>query len=51
MLMRENFPSLTSWNIRIEGTDLPGRACGPGPDFPDGHHNIHVAAQGPEGIK
>jgi chemotaxis protein methyltransferase CheR len=22
MLMRENFPSLTSWNIRIEGTDI-----------------------------
>jgi hypothetical protein len=32
--------------IRIEGTDLPGRECGPGPDFIDGHHNIHVAVQG-----
>jgi hypothetical protein len=32
--------------IRIEGTDLPGRTCGAGPDFPDGHHNIHVAVQG-----
>jgi hypothetical protein len=35
--------------IRIEGTDLPGRACGPGPDFPDGHHEIHVAVQGRKG--
>lgn len=32
--------------IRIEGSDLPGRTCGPGPDFPNGHHNIHVAVQG-----
>ncbi len=32
--------------IRIEGSDLPGRTCGPGPDYPDGHHNIHVAVQG-----
>jgi hypothetical protein len=35
--------------IRIEGSDLPGRTCGPGPDFPDGHHNIHVAIQGRKG--
>jgi hypothetical protein len=35
--------------IRIEGRDLPGRACGPGPDFPDGHANIHVAVQGRKG--
>src|SRR5579872_5094474 len=28
--------------IRIEGTDLPGRSCGPSPDRPEGHHNIHV---------
>ena len=35
--------------IRIEGFDLPGRACGPGPDFPEGHHNIHVAIQGRKG--
>ncbi|HXW79868.1 MAG TPA: DUF5990 family protein [Acidimicrobiales bacterium] len=35
--------------IRIEGFDLPGRYCGPGPDFPDGHHNIHVAVQGRKG--
>jgi len=35
--------------IRIEGTDLPGRTCGPGPDFPDGHFNIHVAVQGKRG--
>ena len=35
--------------IRIDGTDLPGRTCGPGPDFPDGHFNIHVAVQGRKG--
>ena len=27
------------------GDDLPGRSCGPGPDYPDGHHNVHVAVQ------
>jgi hypothetical protein len=31
--------------VRIEGHDLPGRFCGPGPDYPDGHHNVHVAVQ------
>lgn len=35
--------------IRIEGFDLPGRTCGPGPDFPDGHDNVHVAVQGRKG--
>lgn len=35
--------------IRIEGIDLPGRSCGPGPDFPDGHHDIHLAVQGRKG--
>jgi hypothetical protein len=35
--------------IRIDGFDLPGSSCGPGPDFPDGHHNIHVAVQGRRG--
>jgi len=35
--------------IRIEGSDLPGGECGAGPDFPDGHHNIHVAVQGRKG--
>ncbi len=35
--------------IRIEGSHLPGRECGPGPDFPGGHHNIHVAVQGRKG--
>lgn len=35
--------------IRIEGFDLPGRTCGPGPDFPNGHHDIHVAVQGRKG--
>jgi hypothetical protein len=32
--------------IRIEGSDLPGSSCGPGPDAPKGHRNIHVAVQG-----
>jgi hypothetical protein len=32
--------------VRVVGRDLPGRTCGPGPDFPDGHFNIHVAVQG-----
>jgi hypothetical protein len=31
--------------IRIEGRHLPGSSCGPGPDYPDGHPNIHVAVQ------
>ena len=31
--------------IRIEGTDLPGSSCGPGPAAPGGHRNIHVAVQ------
>jgi hypothetical protein len=31
--------------VRIEGHDLPGLACGPGPDHPLGHHNVHVAVQ------
>jgi len=31
--------------IRIEGSDLPGRSCGPGPQAPGGHHNIHVGVQ------
>lgn len=35
--------------VRIEGFDLPGQTCGPGPDFPDGHQNIHVAVQGRKG--
>lgn len=35
--------------IRIEGRDLPGRSCGPGPDSPDRHRNVHVAVQGREG--
>lgn len=30
--------------IHIEGSDLPGRACGPGGDFP-GYENIHVGVQ------
>jgi len=35
--------------VVIEATELPGDYCGPGPDFPDGHHNIHVAIQGRKG--
>jgi hypothetical protein len=35
--------------IRIEGTDLPGLTCGPGPDYPDGHLGVHVAVQGRNG--
>jgi Family of unknown function (DUF5990) len=31
--------------IRIEGTDLPGRSCGPSPDVPGGYRNIHVGVQ------
>jgi hypothetical protein len=31
--------------LRIVGRDLPGTSCGPGPDYPDGHPNIHVAVQ------
>ena len=31
--------------IRIEGVDLPGSACGPSPDRPEGHFNIHVGVQ------
>ena len=31
--------------IHIEGTDLPGRSCGPSPDRPGGHQNIHVGVQ------
>jgi Family of unknown function (DUF5990) len=49
--MRSNSSSATmvAVLIRVEGFDFPGRSCGPGPDFPDGHHNIHVAVQGREG--
>jgi hypothetical protein len=35
--------------LRIEGFDLPGLTCGPGSDYPEGHHNIHVAVQGRKG--
>lgn len=34
-----------SIQIRIEGFDLPGRACGPSPDQPGGYRNIHVGVQ------
>lgn len=32
--------------LRIIGTDLPGRSCGPSRDVPGGYQNIHVAVQG-----
>jgi hypothetical protein len=35
--------------IRIEGSRLPGLTLGPGPDFPAGHRNVHVAVQGRKG--
>ncbi|MBV8290472.1 MAG: monooxygenase [Mycobacterium sp.] len=35
--------------IRVEGFDLPGRSCGPSPQRPGGHDNIHVAVQGRRG--
>jgi hypothetical protein len=35
--------------IQIHASDLPGTACGPGPDAPGGHHNIHVGVQGRKG--
>jgi hypothetical protein len=31
--------------IRIEGTNLPGRSCGPSPEVPGGYRNIHVGVQ------
>jgi Family of unknown function (DUF5990) len=31
--------------IRIEGTDLPGRSCGPSPERPAGHVGVHVGVQ------
>jgi hypothetical protein len=32
-------------HILIEGSDLPGAACGPSPEAPGGYHNIHVGVQ------
>ena len=37
-------PDKTPVRIRIEGRDLPGRHCAPGPGFP-GAANVHVAVQ------
>jgi len=31
--------------IRIEGADLPGASCGPSPQRPQGHSNVHVGVQ------
>ncbi|WUH90180.1 DUF5990 family protein [Streptomyces sp. NBC_00433] len=31
--------------VRIEGSGLPGRDCGPSADVPSGHRNVHVGVQ------
>jgi hypothetical protein len=31
--------------LRIDGVDLAGRSCGPSPERPEGHANIHVGVQ------
>jgi hypothetical protein len=31
--------------IHIDAVDLPGSSCGPSPDRPEGHENIHVGVQ------
>jgi hypothetical protein len=31
--------------IRIEGVEFPGSTCGPSPQRPEGHSNIHVGVQ------
>ena len=31
--------------IRVEGVELPGSTCGPSPERPEGHVNIHVGVQ------
>jgi hypothetical protein len=31
--------------IRIEGVEFPGSTCGPSPQRPEGHANIHVGVQ------
>ena len=31
--------------IRVEGVDLPGSTCGPSPQRPAGHFNVHVGVQ------
>lgn len=31
--------------IRIEGVEFPGSTCGPSPQRPEGHVNIHVGVQ------
>ena len=31
--------------VRIEGSDLPGRECGPSREAPSGHRDIHVGVQ------
>jgi hypothetical protein len=31
--------------VTIRGHDLPGLTCGPSPQKPGGHHNIHVGVQ------
>jgi hypothetical protein len=31
--------------IRLEGRELPGQRCGPGPDAPSGHSGVRVGVQ------
>jgi Family of unknown function (DUF5990) len=38
-------PAPARIQIRIEASVFPGRSCGPSPDRPEGHHNIHVGVQ------
>lgn len=49
MAQRSSGAMMNAMMIRIEGSELPGRWCGPGPDYPNGHHNVHVAVQGRKG--
>jgi Family of unknown function (DUF5990) len=39
------FDSMKRVQIVIEARDLPGRSCGPSPERPNGHHNVHVGVQ------
>jgi hypothetical protein len=41
---RRQAPELGSLTVLIEGSDLPGRECGP--DEGEPHHNVHVALYG-----
>src|SRR5437764_9638594 len=39
------FESTKRVQIVIEARDLPGHSCGPSPERPNGHHNVHVGVQ------